>query len=334
MSAVKRNFKKYFSGYLYYLMNRLDRITAILIQLQSKKIVKAQEIADRFNISLRTVYRDVASLEEAGIPIIGEAGVGYSIMDGYRLPPVMFTKEEAVTFVAAEKFIDKLTDHATAQQYKTALYKIKAVLRSAEKGMLEDIDDAIEVMKRPRNNPPGGTGNYIFEILQSISDKKAIQITYYTNHSEQTNDRVIEPVGITFAGDYWYLIAWCHLRNGYRNFRLDRVRKLLRTDKSFTIESIPLAEYLKKFEREHDVMEAVIEFDNSIVKYIQEQRLYHGYVSEIKKDKTTEMTFMIGHPEWTAGWLLMFLKKAKVLSPQSLKDRMKTMVQELSEQYS
>ncbi len=76
-------------------MNRIDRLSAILIQLQSKQVVKAQEVADRFGISLRTVYRDIKSLEEAGIPIGAEAGKGYFIMDGYHLPPVMFTKEEA-----------------------------------------------------------------------------------------------------------------------------------------------------------------------------------------------------------------------------------------------
>src|SRR5438046_1665971 len=106
-------------------MNRLDRLSAILIQLQSKKIVKAQEIADRFHISLRTVYRDINSLEEGGIPIIGEAGVGYSIMDGYRLPPVMFTKEEATAFLMAEKILEKYTDSYNANMYKSALYKIK-----------------------------------------------------------------------------------------------------------------------------------------------------------------------------------------------------------------
>ena len=91
-------------------MNRFDRITAILIQLQSKKVVRAQDLADRFDISLRTVYRDIRTLEEAGVPLYGEAGVGYSIVDGYRLPPVMFTQEEAMAFITAEKLMEKFTD--------------------------------------------------------------------------------------------------------------------------------------------------------------------------------------------------------------------------------
>ena len=91
-------------------LNRLDRLHAILTHLQSKKRVRAQEVADRFQISLRTVYRDVKALEESGVPVIGEAGSGYSIMEGYRLPPVMFTQEEASALIMGAKLADQLTD--------------------------------------------------------------------------------------------------------------------------------------------------------------------------------------------------------------------------------
>src|ERR1700744_290095 len=131
-------------------MNRIDRISAILIQLQSRRVVKAGDIAERFNISLRTVYRDIRTLEEAGIPLIGEAGVGYSIMDGSRLPPVMFTKEEATAFLTAEKFVEKMTDTSTDTHYKSAMYKVRAILRSTEKDLLENMDGNIEVFKGHR----------------------------------------------------------------------------------------------------------------------------------------------------------------------------------------
>ena len=112
-------------------------------------MVKAQEIADRFTISLRTVYRDIKTLEEAGIPIIGEAGIGYSIMEGYRLPPVMFTKEEATAFLTAEKLVEKLTDHSTRETYGAAMFKIKSVLRLTERDHMENMDKYIEVIESP-----------------------------------------------------------------------------------------------------------------------------------------------------------------------------------------
>jgi len=154
-------------------MNRIDRISAILIQLQSRRVVKAADIAERFNISLRTVYRDVKTLEEAGIPLIGEAGVGYSIMDGYRLPPVMFTREEATAFLTAEKFVETLTDASTAAQYKSAMYKVRAILKTTEKDMLESMDGRIEVVKS-MNMPEMADADHIQPILQAISQKKSV----------------------------------------------------------------------------------------------------------------------------------------------------------------
>ena len=163
-------------------MNRIDRISAILIQLQSRRVVKASDIAERFGISLRTVYRDVKTLEEAGIPLIGEAGVGYSIMDGYRLPPVMFTREEAMAFLTAEKFVEKLTDNDTFAQYQSAMYKVRAILKTTEKDLLEGMDNRIVVMKTPiqRNIPPN---NHIQTILESIVKKTVLRIDYFASHS-------------------------------------------------------------------------------------------------------------------------------------------------------
>ena len=99
-------------------MNRIDRLHAILTHLQSKKKVTAQEMADRFNISLRTVYRDVKALDESGVPVIGEAGSGYTIMEGYRLPPVMFTQEEASALLLGAKLAEQFTDGSVKRHFK------------------------------------------------------------------------------------------------------------------------------------------------------------------------------------------------------------------------
>src|ERR1700761_2334581 len=178
-------------------MNRIDRISAILIQLQSRRVVKANDIAQRFNISLRTVYRDVKTLEEAGIPLIGEAGVGYSLMDGYRLPPVMFTREEATAFLTAEKFVEKLTDNSTRTSHRSAMDKIRAILRTAEKDLLEDIDGKILVLKHisQANIPDSG---YIQTILNAVAQKVLLNIEYFALHSQETTRREVEPIGIVY----------------------------------------------------------------------------------------------------------------------------------------
>src|ERR1041385_3428536 len=124
-------------------MNRIDRLTAILIHLQTKRVVKAEEISDRFEISLRTVYRDVKALMEAGVPIGSEAGKGYFIVDGYHLPPVMFNQEEASSLLLAGKLVEKMTDQSILKAIESALHKIKSVLHEKEKDHLENLQSVI-----------------------------------------------------------------------------------------------------------------------------------------------------------------------------------------------
>jgi len=113
-------------------MNRIDRISAILIQLQSHSLVKEHQISERFEISLRTVYRDIRTLEEAGVPIIGNPGIGYSFAEGFKLPPLMFTQEEDLSFLIAEKLVHKLTDSNNNKHYKSGIEKISSVMRFAD----------------------------------------------------------------------------------------------------------------------------------------------------------------------------------------------------------
>src|SRR5690606_16673177 len=149
-SGLIFNMKSYLWDICYAIMSidtvkRFDRIIAFLTQLQSRRIVKAQYLADRFQVSLRTIYRDIRTLEASGVPIASEAGVGYSIVDGYRLPPVMFTREEAGSFVAAEKLMQKFTDKTLGAYYESAMYKLKSVLRGSEKDWVSAIENHVVI---------------------------------------------------------------------------------------------------------------------------------------------------------------------------------------------
>ncbi len=310
-------------------MNRIDRISAILVQLQSRKIVKAQDIADRFEISLRTVYRDVKTLEEAGVPIIGEAGAGYRIMDGYRLPPVMFTKEEATAFITAEKLVAKFTDEATVRRYSDAMYKVRSVLRSDEKGMLENIENVIQIYKY--NKMPDNS--YMYDLLKSISDKKAVEMSYRANYTGENTNRVIEPVGIYFIGNYWHLVAWCTLRNDYRDFRLDRIKGLKHTNINFVQEKLSLTEYMVRYTNRNQLVKVVVVFDKQVVPYINDQKFYFGYADEEDNGSTVKMTFLTPSISYFAKWLISYGKKVQVESPSALKDEMCKFIKELQEHY-
>jgi predicted DNA-binding transcriptional regulator YafY len=286
-------------------------------------VVKAGDIADRFNISLRTVYRDIKTLEEAGIPLIGEAGVGYSIMDGYRLPPVMFTREEATAFLTAEKLMEKLTDPLSDEHYKSAMYKIRSVLRMAEKDFLENIDGHIEVLKSRRLPGAKLDLNPLQIILKGIGDRTVLSIHYFAFHSQEKSERCIEPVGVFYQDSYWHLIAWCRLRTDYRDFRLDRISDISLTGERFRTQHPNLNEYISHSAKEKNLQEVIIRVEKRVVPYINEQRYYNGFISEREVDGMLEMTFLTEFLEGFVRWLLMYGDLAEIVSPKELKDKVR-----------
>lgn len=313
-------------------MNRIDRVTAILIQLQSRKVVKAQDIAERFGISLRTVYRDINTLEEAGIPVIGEAGVGYSIMDGYRLPPVMFTKEEAMAFLTAEKLVEKFTDAATEADYKSAMYKIRSVLRGSEKDLLENIEEHIQVTSYRLPIHEAKVNNTLQVLLRGISEKKVVAMDYQAMGNEGPTSRDIEPVGIFYSNGFWYLIAWCRLREDYRDFRTDRIHKIRLLDEVFKQQHPSLKSYLDRKSQGKEALETIIINVNShVARYLQESRYYYGFVSEKKLKDKIQMTFLSRGADIFVRWYSMFADEAEIVQPASMKGLLRTHLEKIAE---
>ncbi len=211
-------------------MNRINRITAILTQLQSKRVVTAQTIADRFEISLRTVYRDIKSLQEAGVPIGSENGVGYFIVDGYRLPPIMFTEEEANAMITADKLVSQKNDASLTKNYTSALIKIKSVLRNQQKEKIELLDSRISADNKYSLTPKS---DYLSKIQTGITNFYQLYITYNSIYKNETTKRYVKPLALYFTENDWILIGFCMLRNGIREFRLDKIEQLQLTDKTF-----------------------------------------------------------------------------------------------------
>jgi predicted DNA-binding transcriptional regulator YafY len=315
-------------------MNRIDRLTTILIHLQTKRVVKAEEIADRFEMSLRTVYRDVKALMEAGVPIGSEAGKGYFIVDGYHLPPVMFTQDEASAMMMAGKLVERMTDQSVQVAFNGALLKIKSVLNEAEKDHLESLQDHIEVL-RPQMNLPAQSGNFLTDLQKAVVGKKVIHLDYFSNNQNELTLREVEPIGLFYYSAAWHLIAWCRLRNGYRDFRCDRIKELKLTGTTFEPRSIStMQEYFNSLQQSNEGMrELTVLFEKKEATFVNNSKHYFGFVSEEEMDGQVRMKFMTADLKMMARWLLSYGRGIEIESPDELKDIMRGIVEELHEYY-
>lgn len=221
---------------------RLSRLTAILTQLQTKRLLTASELALKFSVSVRTIYRDIRTLEQAGIPIITEEGKGYTMMEHYRIPPVMFTEGQANALILAEQLVLKNKDASLIKEYSEAIDKIKAVLRHDVKNKANLLADRLRInhsinRERTSNN---------LSVLQFALTNFLLTRIEYTNEANNTTDRIIEPFALLSTDD-WLLLAWCRLRNEFRYFRIDRIKKLEVLTEKFTPHNMTLQDYFDKF---------------------------------------------------------------------------------------
>ncbi|MBG6130657.1 putative DNA-binding transcriptional regulator YafY [Aquimarina sp. EL_43] len=221
--------------------NRLTRITSILTQLQSKKVITAKEIANRFEISLRTVYRDIKTLQDAGVPIGSENGIGYFLVDGYSLPPIMITEEEANAILVAEKFIQNQGDTSLIKDFTSLLIKIKSVLRNTEKENIDKLENRIvpSYLKKTIKS------NWLSIVQKAIANTIVLEVIYHSLYKDEKTKRDIEPLGLYFTDDkVWVTIAHCRLRNEIREFRLDRIENITSNGKTFKYQhNFDLQEY-------------------------------------------------------------------------------------------
>ncbi|WP_270090594.1 helix-turn-helix transcriptional regulator [Sphingobacterium sp. SYP-B4668] len=312
---------------------KFDRTVAIFIQLQSKRVVRAQELAERFNVSLRTIYRDIRTLEASGVPIYGEAGTGYSLMEGYRLPPVMFTQEEATSFVAAEKLMQHYVDKGVLDHFSSAIYKIKAVLKSVEKDWVSELEPQILIPSSNRNLN-NAVPNALSSLFISISKRRIINLLYQTIEGNRPEMRAIEPVGVFHENRFWYIIAYCHLRKDYRQFRTDRIKGLDILDSPFTLSHPPIAEFLEKRENV-DRTKVVLRMNQRIARYLVWQRDNYGFVSEEKiEPDEIRLTFMCKHVnDEFARWFMMFADLAEIEEPDFLRERILELAQKSMEKH-
>lgn len=201
-------------------MRRADRLFLIIHQLRGRRAVPARRLAERLGVSLRTVYRDVADLQLSGIPIEGEAGVGYLLRKGSDIPPLMFTAAELEALVVGARFTEAFAGRRLGAAARQALTKIDAVLPDTLRARSE----------RSRILAPAlASRDALRELLdrlhEAIDARRVVRLEY-TTADGGGSERAVEPLCLVFWGQSWTLGGWCRLRRDFRNFRLDRVSNL------------------------------------------------------------------------------------------------------------
>jgi len=311
-------------------MNRTDRLQAILTHLQSKKVVTAQELAERFGLNIRTIYRDIRALEESGVPIGAEAGVGYFINESYTMRPVALSKEEASALIVGAKLIAQNSDNVINKDFESALFKIKSVLKPSEKETAETLSQHIEVLGFSNQKK----NLYISEIQKAITERRILRIKYVSMQNPEPVERMLECVGLCNYLGKWHLFAWCRLRKDYRDFRLDRIVELKITDLPCSKDDImTLGEYLsqtKPFDHEPNYSFVV---SNDRHKYLDIYKEYYGFVYEEDTGNGYRMHYHSDNIDSMAFLILNSGCMATEIEPPELLERVQLYAQKTYEWY-
>ncbi len=283
-----------------------------LLLFQSRGLMRARDFAAQFEISERTVYRDIQALCEVGVPIAAMPGEGYQLLDGYYLPPVTFSTEEArALFLAISMLSGFACEGETQTAAAAALDKIRAILPQATLSELEALQAVIHFYAFP--GPALDFDDPTFLRLQeAIHQRRVVHLRYHAQHTNEVTERDVEPLNLLYFNKTWLLAAYCRLRRASRVFRLDRIDRL--TVRPETFERREWDEG-----RERRPLEVVVRFDKSILRWVQE-RQHFSFAAE--RDEQT----MVYHPrsfDQIESWLLSWGDKMELLEPPELRQQLK-----------
>ena len=310
-------------------MNRLDRLLGYLLLLQSRELVRAQDLAAQFEVSERTVYRDMEALAEIGVPVVGQAGEGYRLMEGYTLPPVMFTETEARALFLAISMLRGLTSPGPTQNAAaTALAKVRAVLPATLRTQVELLQTMIGFYAVGR--PLLDMDDEKFVQLQgAINQHKVVYIHYHAQHTNRITAREIEPLHLAYVDNTWLVQAYCRLRQDVRNFRLDRIDHLAVRAETFVPQELRRWRPLEEGER------VVVRFSAEIVRWVRE-RQYFGLREELPEteDGSVIMIYQVTDLSQLAHWLLSWGDEMEVLEPTEFRATIAETAARMVKQYA
>jgi predicted DNA-binding transcriptional regulator YafY len=296
-------------------VNRIDRLFAITTQLQSRGRVRAQDLAAHFEVSLRTIYRDVAALSESGVPIVSLPGQGYALADGYFLPPLRLSTPEASALVLGARLLASSASPTLAAAARDAEAKIISLLGHESRRYLDEIDQAVELTSPQPNVRFDLEEERVFSLWRAILERRVVSLRYFGRNRAQQTVREVEPRRLGYVNGAWYLSGYCRLRQAERDFRLDRIEEF--TVGSSRFRPRPIVGPLPPA-----AIEIVVRFTGSAIRWVQEQQ-HWSFVSAVEADDALIATYRPDVLDEIAAWILGWGTAAEALSPPQLRDHLK-----------
>lgn len=225
-------------------MRRADRLFRITQELRSDRWITARTLAERLEVSERTIYRDIQDLSLSGIPVIAETGMGYRLMEGFRLPPMMFSEDELEALLLGVRMVGVWSDPLLADAAERAVARIEAVL--PERLLPELARNTILV---PPFGPEAAVSDALHLLRQAVRGQRKVSFKYRRADGEESV-RTVQPLGLAYWGRTWTLVAWCELREDFRHFRLDRMETLIESGENFVSKpGQALEDFLARYEK-------------------------------------------------------------------------------------
>lgn len=315
-------------------MNKTERQLAITLELQRTKLIRAEDLASQFETSVRTIYRDIQALSEAGVPIIGAPGHGYSLMEGYFLPPVSFTEEEAVSLLMGAKFVEQRWDTAYGIQAKSAQRKIEAILPEAIREASSRVQETMRVLHPMGPDTTVLVRTYLNDIRNAILEQRKICFMYLKKmpgaDGKRSSQRVVAPYGLTLVRENWVLLGRCDLRQDIRHFRLSRMTELSVLEERFLLPpDFDLNQYQPPDDRNEHVL---VHAKSDVADQIRE--VLHFYIDHVQEEEQRIVfDFRVRNPEEIVHHLLGLGGDIEVMEPQSLRIRIREIANNILKHY-
>ena len=296
-------------------MNRLDRLFAITTFLQGRSRVRAEDLARAFEVSKRTIYRDVVALSEAGVPIVAEPGQGYGLAEGYFLPPLVFTGGEATALVLGARLLASRTAGRTPADAERAVAKIAAVLTTTAR---EEVDRRTAVVRFLRPLPPETAFDLddarLEELRRALRERRVVALRYHGRSRGEVTERRVEPADVVCYDGVWYLSAHCRLRAAPRHFRLERMVDVTVLDETFSPRSEPFPG--------RTPIEVRVRFGAGALRWVRERQHWSFRGEETDRDGTV-LVYAPDDIGEIAPWLLGWGTAVEVVAPADLRARIR-----------